>query len=195
MTDKFKSIKNNLRSLASSGFEYTELSKNIHKVEDTKGPKYVIFEPVEIYRNIDDMIEFLNELQLPELRQVPLNNILRIPFFAGCTGFDLGNLIIPDSQFSTDIALNFEINFTTLPVDFNFAGATRFAKYLQIIKNRPPVYKSANNYSNYQEYFNKILEDKEFRVNTFLPIEYKILFESNEAVQTLFDGFEEIIKE
>jgi hypothetical protein len=123
------------------------------------------------------------------------NAFLRIPFFAGFSGYDIGDFISPSSQISIDINLNLDISFEILPADFNSLGLQRFCGYLETIKNNNLIYSSKNNFEDYQEYFIKILKERDWKINTILPSSMLKLCPNNEKLVELFKMFEETQKQ
>jgi len=187
---KLDNIKTRLYGLNHMGFDIEEISPSIIKFSTEGRPtkdKFIVLEKVDVYRNIDDLVSLLKEFE-----HLPKNpSVMRIPFFAGVSGHDLGNFLLPDTQISMDLILDVPISFEVYPADFNIAGSNRFAVYLNMKKNQTPVYRSNDNFMDYEKYFLQEIENNEGRLNTIIPFEYSYLFPNNLAIQSLFKKFEE----
>jgi hypothetical protein len=192
---RFDRIKGSLLKLKDMGIQYEEIDPNIIKIKNADYQKYIIFEPKEIYTRVDAFITFMDNINKHKIMGNNQNAILRIPFFAGCSGYDIGDFISPSSQISIDINLNLDISFEILPADFNSLGLQRFCGYLETIKNNNLIYSSKNNFEDYQEYFIKILKERDWKINTILPSSMLKLCPNNEKLVELFKIFEETQKQ
>jgi hypothetical protein len=193
---KFDHIYNSLKSQEGAFYTMKNLTDDIFEFNILNGSqkhakKYIIFERLDIYRNLDDLLKFLEIISGPIFRDVDSENILRIPFFAGCSGFDLAQLLMPNTQISLDIKLDQKISFERMPSDFNTEGSKRFCNYLNLIKNTEPIYRSNNNYSDYKQYFNNIVSKNSWKVNLILPYAFLYLPCNKEAVIDIYKEIEE----
>lgn len=172
-------------------FEIERINRYIVLIKSNyHSDKYISFDEPEVYQNIDDFIKYALLIQdLPENA-----DILRMPFFAGCSGYDLGNFLLDEDK-SLDIGLELEVDFSVDPVDFNINGLRYFLDYLDNILKAQPIFKGQNNFTAYVEYFIDKIEAKEWRINLILPLAYQTLHPDSIALQTIFAALKEARQE
>jgi hypothetical protein len=178
-------------------YNVVALNENILEIQflkEEKSPKYIIFEPKEIYTSVEKFIQFLETINKRQILKSPSEeNILRIPFFSGVSVYDLSFFLWGEEthvNISTD--LDIKINFELFPVNFNLPGAKRFCKYLNYIKNIEPRFRSNNNFSSYLQYFLKEIKNNQWRYNTIIPLDYLTLCPENKAITAIFKELEEM---
>jgi len=170
-------------------YEVKNLNDFIFQIMTKEGkPKYLIFEPVEIYQKIDSLTEFLTILDKIEFET---EDILRIPFFAGCSGYDIG-YFITGNHITIDKKLNREISFEVLPADFNAYGLNRFLNYVDMLYDTHPIFKGNNNFSSYIEYFEKIIKEKDDKINMVLPLNFIKRSTKTPFLKAIIDSYEEV---
>jgi len=142
---------------------------------------YIIYEPLKIYFRTKEIISFLEDLNSIEFKS---NNFLRIPFFAGCSGYDIGNFLYNDNRTISE-NLDEKIFFEAPVVDFNILGLKRFINYIDMQKGIKPNYNGNNNYSEYLQYFlDKINSSKSY--NEVMPLkELQKLYPGNEFIKEI----------
>jgi len=172
-----------LKKYKSGYFTVTDLGQYIIRVEFEDNIKYIIFETIEIYQNIDDYFIFLKTID--EIGCTPQNSY-RLPYFAGVSGNDLGEFLLgPNETISLDLDIN--IHFDKFPVDFNIYGINRFITYLNIVKGQTPIFKGNNLFSEYITYFVDIITEADGKVNTILPLKFKDMSPHGKILDDIFD--------
>jgi len=163
----FKEILNVIKEHEGGFFKVNQLNNYISEVIDANNNFfYIIYESIEVYTKMDNFIDFSIETSQIDFFS---DNLLRIPFFAGCSSYDLGNFLYGDNR-SLDQEIDYSLLFEREPIDFNFYGLERFITYLDIIKRQPPIFKSNNIYENYIEYFMQKIDAVEGRYRMILPL-------------------------
>jgi hypothetical protein len=158
----------------------------IKLVLEDASDKYIIFEPANVFRNIDDFLFFIDEVKTVLSNIGEENELMRLPFFAGCSGYDLGYFIF-GKNITIDKNIDFEIDFNILPADFNLNGLRYFTEYMDYISKLTPVFKSNNNFSAYIEYFLNKIKDRDWKINLVLPTDMQIIFHESAFYSEIFD--------
>jgi len=150
-------------------FDTIMINNYIVEIKDniTGNYKYIIFEPQSIYLKIDELTKFFVELDEAKFKS---EHILRLPFFAGCSGYDLGDFLL--NQTTSIGELDIPINFSILPADFNSYGLNRFLNYVDTLKSVVPIFKGNNNFTSYISYFEKVIEEKDDKILQVIPITF-----------------------
>jgi hypothetical protein len=147
-------------------FDAKIINDFIIEITDKKDQKYyLIFEPKEIFCKVDDLTLFLELLDKVKFES---ENILRIPFFAGCSGYDLG-YFLTGNNISLSKELDQKISFEILPIDFNILGLHRFLNYVDMLYDSRPIFKSNNTFGDYLRYFEKVIQEKDDKINMIIP--------------------------
>jgi hypothetical protein len=170
-------------------FDAKIINDFIIEITDKEDQKfYLIFEPKEIFYKVDALTLFLKALDSTKFKS---DNILRIPFFAGCSGYDIG-YFLTGNAISLNKELNQKISFEILPIDFNILGLHRFLNYVDMLYKERPIFKSNNTFKNYIEYFEEIIQEKDDKINLVLPPVGLISRSSNTPfLSNIIDSYEE----
>jgi len=144
---------------------------------------YIIYESLKVYISSKTAISFIEDLNSIEFKS---SNFLRIPFFAGCSGYDIGNFLYGKNQTISE-NLDNKIFFEVPVADFNILGLKRFLNYMEIQKNLPPIFNGNNNYSEYLQYFlDKINSSKSY--NEVMPLkELQKLYPDNGFIKEIHE--------
>jgi len=147
---------------------------------------YIIYEPIEVFIESKKFIAFIKKLNSIEFKS---NHLLRIPFFAGCSGYDIGYFLYGEN-ITISKNMDIKINFSVEVADFNILGLNRFLNYMEILKNDRPIFKGNNNYSEYIQYFlDKITSSQSFV--DIIPIkELSKLYPQNEFIKDIISKHE-----
>ncbi len=163
--------------------------EDIIRIESHGKVYFIIFEDEDIYTKFLSFEKLQNNINLfkQDFFQETDQNVIRIPFFAGCSRADL------EESLNTTLNNPFEvpIYFDTLPVDFNIYGLDLFFNYLQFIKNRPVVSKGKNNIIDYQRYFLDLVGTSASHFARYLP---SYLLEKDLILNTDDPIFEPVIE-
>jgi len=173
------------------GYRLDILNNYVLKISLEKETKYIIFEPEDVYTKVNTFVNFLQDINTVELSEAAeKKNVLRLPFFAGCSGFDLFNFIFNGDE-TLDQRLNKEINFDLVPADFNLYGVQRFCRYLDLKHADIPIYKSNNNFNDYLKYFLDLAEQNDFKINLFLPVTFSRICPESKGLNSIIKYIEE----
>lgn len=164
-----------------SNVEPEKITNEIYKI----GNHYLIFESSNIYTKVEELIRVLTDIQT----KIPKGSmIMEIPFFIGLNSNTLSSYLTGVSE-NGDFHIPY--SFEVLPADFNIQGLNKFATYVNLLKNKPPVY---NDLATYDELKNYLVELTVGRYNGQLERVLPIYLRDREAI-TKYDAITEIQKE
>lgn len=176
-------------------FTVENISDNIISVTSEDGAaKYIIFDTPVIYQNTGLFIEYATEIR----KEIPKSaEVLRIPHFAGCSGYDLGEFLLSTNG-NIDIGLEILPEFSITPANFNTNGLRYFAEYLESIYIQRPVFKSNNKYTDYVAYIVDMVQANQWVSNMVIPADMLLLTPELKSIQEIFkeiDKAKESIKD
>jgi len=182
-------IKETLDSITNLGFVSEMIKENIFKISKSDSPqyvKYIIIEPIDIYRSTDQLVKFIKSLNESGLSNVPTNNVLRLAPFTPYSGLLLGSFIT-EKDISVNINLAVGVSFKYYPADFNYHGLQMFVRYFETI--------SDDIISDFRSYFLKEIERHHGFINSILPAGAIRSISKELNIHRCEDMFEEILKE
>ncbi len=148
---------------------------------DNLDTKYVLFDSPGVYTTMDDFLLYMKNAQ-----EIPKNSpLLRMPFFAGCSGYDLMDFLLEDGD-TLDPQLDIKISFDILPSNFNSNGIKYFTDYLETVNSNRPIFKGNNNFTEYLIYFLDRVQEVDWKINLILPAQYSRIYPNSKAIQELF---------
>jgi hypothetical protein len=168
-------------------FDITELKDNIYEIVNQDKIFYIVFEPENIFTSIDHLLDFKIALSSIDFKS---KNILRIPYFAGCSGFDLGYFLLEENTSISD-NIDYNIDYSILPVDFNYYGFERYLNYMDILIKNYPIFKGNNNILYHYEYFIKTREEVDGKINLVIPLAFIRCFRTQRFLNELVERLKE----
>jgi hypothetical protein len=147
-------------------FNINEIADNVYEIINEDKIFYIIFESENIFTTTSQLLSFKIRLSDIEFKS---NNILRIPYFAGCSGYDLGYFLLGKNT-SISMAIDYKIDYNLLPVDFNYYGFERYLNYMLTLVNGYPVFNSNNNIEQHYNFFIQERRKLEGKINLLIPL-------------------------
>ncbi len=174
--DIIKEIQN---QLSNEDIYFEMITDYIIKIHIEDSVKYINFEPEEIYTNIESFVNYLEEyseagVELPAMR---------IPFFAGISPAELGHFLLGPGQTFGNYSK--EVEYSTVPANFNINGSKFFCEYLDYLYTLEEVKDGKNNFKNHID--NLVLRIKElsWSYNLIIPLEIRLINQGSISMQEL----------